>query len=469
MKRLAAIVLLTGAGCAVGPDYERPKTEAPATWGEKAETASADLSTWWTLFRDDNLNSLVERAVKSNLDLRVAVGRVREARGQMGVVFGALFPEVDAGGFYTKSRVSPNAEQFPLPSNYQSHYNGGLTASWEIDLFGSVQRGIEAATADYESWVENRRNVLVVLLGDVARNYVDLRGNQLLVAVLRQNVVSAKDTEEITRARLVAGVATSLDVARAQALRASAESAIPPVEAAIKQSIHRLSVLIGTPPETLTAELTPVKAIPTAPPRVVVGLPSELLLRRPDVRQAERKLAEATAAIGVATAELYPKISLTGAFGLDSLSSADFLKWESRAWSLGPSIRWPIFAGGRIRAQIEVQNAQQEQALAVFERTVLTALEDVENALVAYLREGDRRRALDEAVVANRVAVGLAEDLYKKGLTSFIDVLDAQRALYLSQADLARSEAEVTLDLVGLYKALGGGWESQEPKESHEP
>ncbi len=469
MKRLAAIVLLAAAGCAVGPDYERPKAEAPAAWGEKAETASPDLSTWWTLFRDDTLNSLVERAVKANLDLRVAVGRVREARGQMGVVFGALFPEVDAGGFYSKSRTSPNATQFPLPSNYQSHYNAGFTASWEIDLFGSVQRGIEAATADYESWVENRRNVLVVLLGDVARNYVELRGNQLLVAVLRQNVVSAKDTEEITRARLVAGVATSLDVARAQALRASAESAIPPVEAAIKQSIHRLSVLIGTPPETLTPELTPVRAIPAAPPRVVVGLPSELLLRRPDVRQAERKLAEATAAIGVATAELYPKISLTGAFGLDSLSSADFLKWESRAWSLGPSIRWPIFAGGRIRAQIEVQNAQQEQALAVFERTVLTALEDVENALVAYLREGDRRRALDEAVVANRAAVGLAEDLYKKGLTSFIDVLDAQRALYLSQADLARSEAEVTLDLVGLYKALGGGWESQEPKEPHEP
>jgi outer membrane protein TolC len=180
------------------------------------------------------------------------------------------------------------------------------------------------------------------------------------------------------------------------------------------------------------------------------------------VRQAERRLAEATAAIGVATAELYPKISLTGAFGLDSLSSADFLKWESRAWSLGPSIRWPVFAGGRIRAQIEVQNAQQEQALATYERSVLGALEEVENALVAYLREGDRRRALDEAVVANRRAVDLADDLYKKGLTSFIDVLDAQRALYLSQADLARSEADVTLDLVALYKALGGGWESRE-------
>jgi NodT family efflux transporter outer membrane factor (OMF) lipoprotein len=463
VRSAATLALLLAAGCAVGPDYERPKTEAPPAWGEKADTSAADLSSWWTLFGDSTLDGLVGRAVKANLDLRIAAGRVHEARAQLGVVLGALYPEVDAGGFYSRSRLSPNGQPFPLPTPYQSRYNATLTASWELDLFGSVQRGYEAATADYDSWVENRRNVLVVLLGDVARNYVDLRGSQLLVAVLRQNVASAKDTEEITKARLAAGVATSLDVARAQALRASAESAIPQVEAAIKQSIHRLSVLVGTSPETLTPELTPVKAIPTAPRRVVVGLPSELLLRRPDVRQAERHLAEATAAIGVATAELYPKISLTGAFGLDSLSASDFLKWESRAWSLGPSIRWPIFAGGRIRAQIEVQNAQQEQALASYERTVLTALEDVENALVAYLREGDRRRLLEEAVVANRQAVDLADDLYKKGLTSFIDVLDAQRALYLSQADLARSEADVTLDLVALYKALGGGWESREP------
>ncbi|HLY11886.1 MAG TPA: efflux transporter outer membrane subunit [Planctomycetota bacterium] len=463
MRRLLGVALLAASGCAVGPDYERPKTDVPPTWGEVADTSAAELSAWWTLFHDDSLNSLIDRAVKANLDLRIAAGRVHEARAELGVVLGGLFPEVDLDGSYAKSRLSPNGQPFPVPSLYQSHYTAGAAASWEIDLFGSVQRGYEAATADYDSWIENRRNVLVVLLGDVARNYVGLRGNQLLLTVLRQNVVSAKDTEEITKARLAAGVATSLDVVRAQALRASAESAIPPVDAAIKQSIHRLGVLIGTPPETLTAELSPAKAIPTAPTRVIVGLPSELLRRRPDIRQAERKLAEATAAIGVATAELYPRISLTGSFGLDSLGSADFLKWESRAWSLGPSVRWPIFAGGQIRAQIEVQDAQQEQALAAYERTVLTALEEVENSLVAYLREGERRRALDEAVVANRQAVDLADDLYKKGLTSFIDVLDAQRALFLAQADQARSVAEVTLDLVALYKALGGGWEPRSP------
>ena len=462
MKRFVAGVLVLAAGCAVGPDYERPKTETPAAWGETADTSAADLSSWWTLFHDDTLNSLVDRALKANLDLRIAAGRVHEARAQLGVVVGGLFPEIDADAYYSKSRLSPNAQPFPIPL-YQSRYHLDLDASWELDLFGALQRGYEAASADYQSWIENRRSVLVILLGDVARNYVGLRGNQLVAGVLRQNVASAKETEEITRSRLAAGVATLFDLVRAEAQRASAEAAIPQVEAAIKQSIHRLSVLIGTAPETLSAELGVARAIPTAPIRVIVGLPSELLLRRPDVRQAERQLASATAAIGVATADLYPKISLTGAFGLDSLGSADFLKWQSRAWSLGPSVRWPIFTFGRIRAQIDVQNAQQEQALASYEKSILTALEEVENALVAYLREGDRRRLLDEALVANRKSVELADDLYKKGLTSFIDVLDAQRALYATQADLARSEADVTLDLVGLYKALGGGWESRGP------
>lgn len=458
MKR--ALILLLLAGCAVGPDYERPKTEAPPAWGEKADTAAADLSKWWTLFNDPALDRLVDRAVTSNHDLRIAAGRVKEARGQLGVVVGQLLPEIDVTGSVARQRQSPNALQFPINDLYTTRYKAGFEASWEIDLFGAVQRGYEAASADYESWVENHRNVLVVLLGEVARNYVGLRGNQLLVGVLRQNVASARDTEQITQARLAAGVATSLDASRSEALRASAESAIPQVEAAIKQTIHRLSVLTGASPEALASELEATAPIPSAPPRVVVGLPSELLLRRPDVRQAERRLASSTALIGVATAELYPRISLTGAFGLDSLSTSDFFKWQSRAWALGPSIRWPIFAGGRLRAQIAVQDAQAEQALAAYEKSVLLALEDVENALVAYLREGDRRRSLEEAVAANRRSVALADDLYRKGLTSFIDVLDAQRALYLTEADLARSQADVTLDLVALYKALGGGWES---------
>jgi outer membrane protein, multidrug efflux system len=456
-RTIVAIALL--AGCSVGPDYEKPETKAPAAWGEQADTATADLSRWWTVFNDEALNLLVERAVKANHDLKIAAARIEESRGQLGVVYGRILPQIDSVDSYSKSRSSPNAQPFTLNQIYQSRYKVGFDASWEIDIFGGGRRRIEAASADIESWIENRRAVLVTLLGDVGRNYVALRGNQLLLAVLRQNVATAKGTVEITQARLAAGVATTLDVARAEALLASAEAALPDVEAALKQTVHRLSVLLGLPPQALAAELASVAPIPAAPARVVVGLPSELLLRRPDVRQAERRLAAQTATIGVAVAEQYPRISLTGAFGLDSLGSSDLFSWQSRAWSLGPTIRWPIFAGGRIRAQISVEDARKEQALFAYEKSVLTALEDVENALVSYLREGDRRKSLEAAVAADRRAVDLADDLYRKGLTSFIDVLDAQRALYIAQAELARSQAQVTLDLVALYKALGGGWD----------
>jgi NodT family efflux transporter outer membrane factor (OMF) lipoprotein len=461
VKRLGGALLLL-AGCTVGPDYQPPPTNPPVEWGEKAETATAELSRWWTVFNDEALNRLVDLAIRGNQDLRIAAQRLQEARGQLGVVTGALLPEIDLDGYYSHSRVSPNGQPFPLTDIYQSRYHLSFDASWEIDVFGGARRAYQAATADYESWVENRRAVLVSLLGEVARNYIGLRGNQLLLAALRQNVVTARGTVEITQARLAAGVATTLDVARAEAQRASTEAALPEVEAAIKQSIHRLSVLIGHPPEGLTPELAPEAPIPAAPARVVVGLPSQLLLRRPDVRQAERRLAAATATVGVAVAQLYPSFSLTGAFGLDSLGSADFFKWQSRAWSLGPTIRWPIFAGGRLRAQVAVEDARKEQALAAYEKALLVALEDVENALVDYLRQGERRSLLEAAVTANRKAVELADDLWRKGLTSFIDVLDAQRALYVSQAELARSQSQVTLDVVALYKALGGGWESTE-------
>jgi NodT family efflux transporter outer membrane factor (OMF) lipoprotein len=459
VKRFAAFLLL--AGCTVGPDYERPKTTAPPAWGQPADTSTVDLSTWWTVFNDETLNGLIERAVRANHDLRIASGRIEESRADLGIVQGRMLPEINAGGDYSKSRVSPNAQAFSNPKIYQSRYAVGFDAAWEIDIFGGGRRRIEAANADLDSWVENRRAVLVTLLGDVARNYVAVRGNQLLLAALRQNVATAKGTVEITQARLTAGVATTLDVSRAEALRATAEAAVPPVETALKQSVHRLGVLLGLAPESLSAELEREAPIPTAPERVVVGLPSQLLLRRPDVRRAERRLAAATATIGVAVSQLYPRISLTGAFGLDSLGSADLFKWDSRAWSLGPTIRWPIFAAGRLQAQVAVEDARTAQALAAYEQSVLVALEDVENALVAWLREGDRRRLLEAAVAADRKSVELADDLYRKGLTSFIDVLDAQRALYIAQAELARSQAQVTLELVALYKALGGGWESK--------
>ena len=458
MRLAIPAALLAAAGCAVGPDYQPPPLQAPAAWTSPADAGAADLSRWWTVFRDPILDRLVERAVAANLDLRVATARVREARAVVGVAQGRLLPEVAAGGSYGRTRLSENALQFPIDPLTTSRYAAGFDAAWEIDLFGGVRREREAAVAEAGAAEALRRAALVTLLGDVGLNYVGVRGQQRLLRALRSNVESAASTVELTRARLQAGVATALDLARAEAQRAAAEAAIPPAEAQLRRLIHRLGVLLGGPPGALAAELSEERPIPRAPDRVVVGLPSDLLLRRPDVLAAERRLAAQTARIGVATAELFPRVSLTGAFGWESLSSGDLFQAASRTWSVGPSIRWPIFAAGRLRAQVRVEEARQEAALAEFEHAVLRALEDVENGLVAYAQEGARRTQLEAAVEANRRAVALADDLQRQGLAGFLDVLDARRSMYVAEAELARSEADVVLALVALYKALGGGW-----------
>ncbi len=459
MKRIAwGVAAAILAGCAVGPDYEKPETRAPQAWGEKVDTSPADLSRWWTVFKDPTLERLVGDAVDANHDLRIAGSRMKEAKANLAFVFGGLLPEVDVAGSISRDRASANSFRFPGTSLYTDRYAAAFEAGWEIDLFGGTRRSIEAAAADFEASIEIREAVRVALMGEVARHYVALRGNQRLRAVMRENLASAKATLDLIKARVKAGLATDFDLARAESLVANAEAQLPPVESALKQPIHRIGVLRGREPRALAAELEREAPIPVAPATVVVGLPSDLLLRRPDVRGAERQLAAATARVGVATAELFPRISLTGAFGLDSLKSGDFFETASRAWSVGPLVRWPIFAGGRIRASIDAADARQEQALAEYERSVLVALEEVENALVAYFREWDRRKAVGAAVDADRRAAALSDDLYKKGLASFLEVLQSQQNLYAAQAELARSDAGVSLSLVGLYRALGGGW-----------
>ena len=459
MRPLALGLVLVLSACTVGPDYVKPETTAPQMWGEKVDTSAADLSRWWTVFKDPALEKLVSDALVGSHDLKIAGARIKEARANLGIASGALLPEVDLTGVAARERLSANGFRVPGESLYQDRYAAAFEASWEIDLFGGVRREIEAAAADYDAVVEFRQAVQVSLLGEVARNYVGLRGQQRLRAVLRQNLESAKSTRDLIQARIRAGLANDFDLARAESLLANAEAQLPPVETSLKQSVHRLGVLLGREPRALVADLEKEAPIPGAPATIVVGLPSDLLLRRPDVREAERRVAAATARVGVATSDLYPKFSLTGAFGLSSLNSSDFFDTASRVWIVGPTVRWPIFAGGRIRASIEAADARQEEALLNYERSVLVALEEVENTLVAYLREWDRRKSVTAAVDADKRAAALSEDLYKKGLASFLEVLESQRNLYATQAELARSEAGVSLALVALYRALGGGWE----------
>jgi len=293
----------------------------------------------------------------------------------------------------------------------------------------------------------------------VARNYVELRGFQYRLIIAHENIDAQQESVEITEARFQAGLTSALDVAEAKALLANTRAQVPTLESGARQSIHRLGILLGQAPGALLEELSPSASIPGAILQGTIGLPSDLLRRRPDIRRAERELAAATARIGVAAADLFPRFSLTGVLGFQSLDLSDLAEWPSRFWTTGATISWPVFDADRIRANIRVQDARQEQALVRYERTILRSLEEVENALVAYAREQERRRLLVEAVQADREALGLANERYRGGLTDFLNVILAQRALYTSQDALAQSETTVIVNLIALYKALGGGWE----------
>jgi multidrug efflux system outer membrane protein len=301
---------------------------------------------------------------------------------------------------------------------------------------------------------------LVTLLGDVARNYIEVRGFQRRLAVARSNLRAQQETLELTRVRFEAGLSSDFEVAQAEGQVNTTAAQIPALESALKGSVHRLDVLLGQQPGALWAELSNEAPVPALPPQAHVGMPAELLRRRPDIRRAERVLASTTAQVGAATADLYPRFSLSGAFGFQSISASDLISAPSRFWSIGPRIFWPVFDAGRIRANIAVRNAQQEQALTLYEKTVLTAFEDVENSLVNYAKEQTRYRALMDAVAANRRAVQMANELYTRGLVDFLNVLETQRSLYASETELAQSETVMASNLVALYKALGGGWET---------
>ena len=454
----SALIALLLVGCAVGPDYRQPNTKAPANWSE-AQLAGTPVVEWWKTFNDPELDSLVERAVTANHDLRMATARLREARAQRGAAFWDLGPAINGKASYTDARTSKNALTFPIPKLDTDTYDAGFDASWEIDVFGGKRRTLEAANADVAASEEDRRDVLVSLLAEVARNYVEVRGFQSRLTITRNNIQSQEAALKLTQARFKGGVSGELDVTQAAALLAGTQSQLPALEALLKQAMHRLAVLLGQEPGALVAELSQDAPIPATPPEVPVGLPSELLRRRPDVRRAERQLAGATARIGVQTAELFPKFSLVGVAGLQSLGASDWFTGGSRYWSAGPTVTWRIFDLGRVRSQIKVANAREEQALAAYEKTVLTSLEDVENALVAYAKEQERHRSLQEQVKANRRAVELANERYTKGVADFLNVLDAERSLYQAEDNLVQSERAVTANLIALYKSLGGGWE----------
>jgi len=459
----SAIIVLALAGCAaVGPDYVRVGPRAPEQWhtglhgGLTAVSLEPEtLAHWWIALNDAKLSSLEERAVKGNLDLKDARARVREARARRGISRANLFPTLDITGSATKSRSSENSGT----GNERELYSAGFDARWELDVFGGVRRSIEASDADLQAGREDLHDVLISLMAETGLNYIEVRTYQTRLHVALANLDTQQETYRLIKSRYEAGLSDELEVQQARYNLESTRSQIPTLRAGLEEALNRLAILLGQPPGAVHDELEIRQPIPVTPLTVAVGIPADVLRRRPDIRAAERKLAAQTARVGVATADLYPKFTLNGSIGLESLDLEDFFTTASRSWNVGPSFSWNIFDAGAIRQNIEVQSAMQEQALIQYESAVLSALEEVENALVAYAEEQNRRQSLKAATDAAQLAVQLAQDQYKAGLIDFSDVLDTQRSLLSFEDNLAESDGTVTSNLVRLYKALGGGWD----------
>jgi outer membrane protein, multidrug efflux system len=486
---LASLVMLVCAlvGCTVGPRFVRPKADVPPQWSatavrrsERASTITTDAAHtagWWTSFKDPLLSSLLERCAAANLDVREAALRIEESRAERAVTAAGLWPSLAANAGYTRERFSDNTPDGAIFSvagsgripglppgvsitNPYNQYQLGLTASWELDLFGAVRRSIEAADADTETSVESAHDVLVSLLSDAAGAYIDLRGAQLRRSIVTASLATERDLLELTRDRRDAGLTSDLDVENAASEARATEAQLPGIERTITQDINDLSRLMSRPPDALRSELEQPRAVPPVPPAVPIGLPADLARRRPDIRRTEASLHAATARVGVAVANLFPSLTLSAEGGLQSEGLSQLIKTASRFGSLGPTLELPLFEGGALRATVRLQEVRAKEAAVDYARTVLGALHEVENALAAYGADQDRRVSLTAAVEASRTALTLARQRYESGVASFIDVLDAERTEQQNELSLADANTAVSTDLVLLYKTLGGGWET---------
>jgi outer membrane protein, multidrug efflux system len=459
------LVFLTAGGCKVGPDYTRHDPNMPGQWSEPNLAAGVDpsvLGQWWTTFEDELLVRLIERADTGSLDLQAALARIDQSRALRRYAAGENAPTIDATGSYSRTRVSENGLMVPQlggsPDQTNLH-SAGFDARWEIDMFGRIRRSVESAQAALEQSIEDYRDVRVSLYSEIARNYIEVRTAQARIRYAQANVQIQRKTLELTQSRFNAQIAPQLDVAQAQLNLANTESEIPPLLISEVAALNRLAVFIGEAPQSLRQWIDPPGGLPQVKVTPNAGVPAELLRQRPDIRSAERALAAQTARIGVAQAQLYPSFSLRGVLVLEATELSNMDDWASRAYSFGPGLRWNLFDGNRIRSLVNVEEARTRQLAAVYESTVLRALEEVENAMVGYVQENERVAALERSVVAARQSVEMVETLYKSGLTDFQNVLVTQRALSQQEDRLAISQGSVLQQLIALYKALGGGWE----------
>jgi multidrug efflux system outer membrane protein len=462
MRSVAIAVAACLAGCAVGPNYKAPDISAPAQFASAATGGFSESDVqgeFWKLFNEPVLDDLVAAALSENKDLDQARASLLASRASRRIVGFDSYPTITAGA--SRFRAMQSEHQLPGFAREDRKFenaDAGFDASWELDLFGRVRRGREAARADVQAAAAELRNAQVTVTAEVARNYFVLRGLQEQLGVATRNAQNQRQTLELTQVRLDAGRGTELDRSRAEAQLKTTLASIPPLQASIATTIYRLSVLTGRVPDSLSATLTTSQPLPALPQLNAIGSPDALLRRRPDIRSAERNLAGATARIGIAVGDLFPRVTFFGSVGYNAGGPRDLGDPGTDTYSYGPSISWAAFDLGRVRARIDVAKAQTQAALAFYESTVLTALEETEGALVTYGHAQTRRATLEEASAASSRAANLARQRFEGGLASFLEVLDAERDALSVQDSLAQSRTQTATSLIAVYKALGGGW-----------
>lgn len=458
-------------GCMLGPDYQKPESRLPAAWAGAADTAAEDRAAWWRIFNDPLLSDLIEQAKTGNRDVYQAQARLLEARYRSQLAGANLLPtssmnmSASQTGSSKSAGISAGTTGIGVTNELFRHT---VDASWELDMFGKLRRGLESAEATEQAALEDLRDVLVSLCAEVALNYVDLRKQQQQLVITETNLVSQQETYEITHWRQMAGLTTQLDVDQARLSMENTRASLPSLRSAVEQAQHNLALLLGRQPTELAAALSVNGPVPVAGAKVASGIPADILRQRPDVRRAERKLAAQTAQIGVAEAARYPSFTLSGSIGVESLEYANLYTAGAKAFQMAANSALVLLDFGRISANVGVQNALTEQALGLYEASLLVALKDVENALSAYREEARRRAALQAAAEAGDSAMRLSQTQYNAGISDFQRVLEAQRSLLSAQLQLTASDAELASNVIRLYKALGGGWEAENSQENIE-
>ena len=463
------IVVLVVSGCMKGPNYTPPTAQTEGQWlgadDPRISMEPDDHREWWSVFNDPVLISLVETAYRQNLSLQIAGLRILQARAVLGIASGEQYPQTQFGaGVYSYNRQSENTANVPLNTDF-SDWQFGFDADWELDVWGRFRRGIEAANAELQASIADYDDILVSLTAEVASTYVQIRTLERRLALARDNVEIQQQSLQIVQVRFQSGATSKLDVEEALSQLRDTESTIPELETALRQAQHALSVLLGTPPRDLREMLGASQPIPTAPDTVAVGMPAELLRRRPDVQRTEREAAAQSAKIGIAVSDLYPQFFLSGGLSVQAEDFADLAKASSVAGFIGPSLSWPIFNYGRIRNNIRLQDALFQESVVTYQNTVLLAAQEVEDAIVAFTRTQDQVRLLEQSVAATKRRLDLARVQYREGSATFTRVLEAQASLVNRQDRLATGRGSIPLNLIAIYKALGGGWQIRVGKD----